>query len=143
MSPHIQILLQLSRIDGEVSPVELDIIREIGRSENLNDEDLEKELATLEDNAKVTSVQHFTQDERITLLAQLIQVIKADGRVERTEMTFCFPILEAWGIPEEDFTNLVLEILDREADGPQFSLEVLVANRLFPEEDQDGIETSF
>lgn len=139
MSPHIQILLQLSRIDGEVSPLEMDIIREIGLSENLCDETLEQELSVLDDVPKVASVRNFSNDERITFLSQLIQVIKADGRVERSEMTFCYPILEAWNIAEEDFTSLVLEILDREIDGPHIPIEVLVASRFYPEEEAEDV----
>ena len=38
-NPHLYILVQLAQIDGETDETELELIRQIGKSENLTDED--------------------------------------------------------------------------------------------------------
>ena len=50
-TPHIELLIQLSRIDGEASHVELDLIREIGASENFSDEEFEKAMEKMDDQS--------------------------------------------------------------------------------------------
>jgi uncharacterized tellurite resistance protein B-like protein len=129
-TPHIELLIQLSRIDGEASKVELDLIREIGASEHFSDEDFENALAKMDDQPTLTSLEDLTEDEKITMVIHLIQVIKADGKVEPSEISFCHDVVEKLGFPKEKFVGLVLDILDKEVLDPDMNIEFAVRARL-------------
>lgn len=129
--PHIELLLQLSRIDGEASKVELDLIRTIGSSKNFTDEAFEKAMEKMDDQPSLDSLVDLSEEEKIIMVITLIQVIKADGKVVPSEMAFCHDVIEKLGLNSQDFVELVLDILDKELMYPRLDLHKQVQEALF------------
>ena len=78
----------------------------------------------------LASLQELTEDEKVTMVIHLIQVIKADGKVEPSEIAFCHEVVEKLGFPKEKFVGLVLDILDKEVLNPEVNMEFAVRDRL-------------
>ena len=132
-SPYIDLLLQLACIDGEATDIELELIREIGSSENFSDEEFEEALSTIDEAPVVGSLTDLNLQDRIRMVVNLILVIKADGRIEPEEMEFSLPIIQKFGIDKESFWEFLQEVMDREVVHSGMDLNYLVTDRFFGE----------
>lgn len=130
-SPHIELLLQLACIDGEASPEELTLIREIGASEHVTCEALENALTEMDPTPVAGNIGDLELSERIRMVVNLILVIKADGRIEPEEMAFSLPVVRKLGVDPEAFSTLIMEVMDRELVHAGYDLTRLVTSRFF------------
>ena len=118
---HLNILVQLAKIDGETDGSELELIREIGASKNVSDEDKEEIIEKTEAMDSLPSLEDLSQSERVELMTNLVMVMKIDGRIDKEEMKFCLKVLKKLGYDEEALFELVSttyassEPLDRDA----------------------------
>lgn len=106
-NPHLNILVQLAKIDGETDETELELIRQIGKSEKLSDEDIDKVIATADVDAGIPSLDQFTSDEKLELITNLVLVMKIDGILHKNEMKFCLDMIHKMGYSEDAFYQLV------------------------------------
>ena len=106
-NPHLNILVQLAKIDGEADGSELELIREIGASQNVSDEDIEKAIDMTEAEDTLPSLEHMSQNEKVELMTNLVMVMKIDGRIDKEEMKFCLRVLRKLGYHEEALFDLV------------------------------------
>lgn len=111
--PHLQILMQLARIDGDTSEAELKLIKEIGKSKFVSDEDMKRIQFLSHQQNTIPSVDALTFEEKVDLLTNLVLVMRADGRIELREMDFCFDVVKKIGFSETQFFNLVIGVFDR------------------------------
>ncbi len=111
-NPHLQILMQLARIDGETSESELILIREIAASNYVSEEDFHR-ITSGDNGQSIPSLEALTPEEKIELITNLVMVMKADGRIELREMNFCFDIVKKVGFSETLFINLVVGVFDQ------------------------------
>ena len=111
-NPHLQILMQLARIDGETSESELILIREIAASSYVSEEDFQR-ITSRDNGQSIPSLEALTPEEKIELITNLVMVMKADGRIELREMNFCFDIVKKVGFSETLFINLVVGVFDQ------------------------------
>ena len=86
---HINILVQLAKVDGKAFESELTVIRKIGSSKLISDEDIENAIATADASDPVPDVSHFSEEEKLELIYDLVEVMKADGIIHKEEMKFC------------------------------------------------------
>ncbi|MEM9299888.1 MAG: TerB family tellurite resistance protein [Bacteroidota bacterium] len=121
-NPHLDILVQLAKIDGEADGSELELIREIGASKNVSDEDIEEIIDKTEAMGTLPSLGDLSQQEKIDLMTNLVMVMKIDGRIHKEEMKFCLKVLRKLGYDEDALFELVSTTyvssenpLDREA----------------------------
>lgn len=106
-NPHLNILVQLAKIDGETDGSELDLIRQIGNSENISGKDIDDAIETTEIQDSIPSLEEFTDDQKIDLMTNLVMVMKIDGIVHKEEMKFCLRVIKKFGYGEDELFDLV------------------------------------
>jgi uncharacterized tellurite resistance protein B-like protein len=106
-NPHLNILVQMAQIDGETDDTELELIRQIGKSENLSDADIDRVIASTDHNQGIPSVENFTDQQKLELITNLVLVMKIDGIVHKNEMQFCLDMVDKIGYNKEAFFKLV------------------------------------
>ena len=107
INPHLNILVQLAKVDGETDETELDLIREIGKSNKLTDEDIEKVIETTDADDSIPSLSILSENEKAELMYNLVLMMKADGIVHKNEMNFCLKVTRKMGFPEDALYELV------------------------------------
>jgi hypothetical protein len=90
-STQMNLLVQLSLIDGDLSSTEQDLIYSIGKSNDMTDEDIEKILNDHLRNSRheLPDMSNLTEDDKIIYLYNIIRLMKADKEVYLTEIRFC------------------------------------------------------
>ena len=106
-NPHLSILVQMAQIDGETDETELELIRQIGKSENLSDDDIDKVIDTTNHEGGVPSIENLSDKDKLELMTNLILVMKIDGIVHKNEMQFCLDMIDKLGYNKEAFYELV------------------------------------
>lgn len=106
-NPHLNILVQLAKIDGETDIAELELIREIGASNNVSDDDIEKIIEETETTHGIPSLEDLSREEKVGLMADLVLVMKIDGRIDKEEMKFCSQVLKKLGYDDDALFDLV------------------------------------
>ncbi|GAA0194501.1 hypothetical protein GCM10009122_57990 [Fulvivirga kasyanovii] len=106
-NPHLNILVQLAKIDGDTDDAELELIRQIGISSNVDPDDIDAIIAKTAAEDTIPSLEHLTKEEKIELMANLVLVMKIDGRIHKEEMKFCLKVLKKLGYEEDALFDLV------------------------------------
>ena len=107
INPHINILVQLAKIDGETDSAELELIRQIGVSNNVSDQDIEKIIEQTAAEDTIPSLETLSREEKISLMTNLVMVMKIDGKIHKEEMKFCMHVLKKLGYEENSLFDLV------------------------------------
>lgn len=107
INPHFNILVQLAKIDGETDEAELELIRQIGVSENISDKDIEKAIESTEASDTLPSLSLLSVDQKAELMANLVMVMKIDGKIHKEEMKFCLNVIRKLGYDENMLFELV------------------------------------
>jgi tellurite resistance protein len=106
-NPHLNILVMMAKIDGETDGSELELIRQIGTSNNVSSEDIEMIIENTKADHTIPSLENLSREEKIDLMANLVLVMKIDGRIDKEEMKFCMRVLKKLGYEEEALFDLV------------------------------------
>ena len=106
-NPHLNILVMMAKIDGETDSAELELIRQIGASNNVSPEDIEAIIENTEADASIPSLEHLSRDQKVELMTNLVMVMKIDGRIDKEEMKFCMQVIKKLGYPESALFDLV------------------------------------
>lgn len=107
INPHLNILVQLAKVDGETDEAELQLIREIGSSENITDADIDKIIDSTKATDSIPSLNSLSADEKAALMANLVMVMKIDGKIQKEEMKFCLDVIRKLGYSEDTLFELV------------------------------------
>ena len=107
INPHLNILVQLAKVDGETDDTELELIREIGKSNRLSDDDIETVIETTDADDHLPSLAEITVEEKLELMYNLVLMMKADGIIHREEMKFCLRVVKKMGFADEALYDLV------------------------------------
>ncbi len=90
----LNILVQLAASDGMIADKELRLIRTIAEANNMSNEDVEE----LVKNPKpIANLEYLSQDQKFEFLYNIIQLMKADGQVFKSEIVFCEDMAERLG----------------------------------------------
>ncbi|MCF6351741.1 MAG: TerB family tellurite resistance protein [Cyclobacteriaceae bacterium] len=90
----LNILVQLAASDGMIADKELRLIRIIAEANNMSNEDVEE----LVKNPKpIANLEYLSQDQKFEFLYNIIQLMKADGQVFKSEIVFCEDMAERLG----------------------------------------------
>lgn len=106
-NPHLNILVQLAKIDGETDEAELELIRQIGASNNVSPDDIDRIISQTAAEDTIPSLKHLSKAEKIELMANLVLVMKIDGRLHKEEMKFCLKVLKKLGYDEDALFDMV------------------------------------
>ncbi len=90
----LNILVQLAASDGMIADKELRLIRTIAEANELSTEEVDE----LVKNPKpIANLEYLSQDQKFEFLYNVIQLMKADGQVFKSEIIFCEDMAERLG----------------------------------------------
>lgn len=90
----ISILVHLSMADGHIARSERKMLHHIGDQKGLSEEKVEE---LIENPMPIPRLSSLTSDDRFDYLKYIIQLMKADKKVFRTEIEFCEKMAMALG----------------------------------------------
>ena len=105
-NPHLNILVMMAKVDGETDQAELELIRQIGASNNVLPEDIEKIIDETSSEETIPSLENLDKKEKIELMTNLVMVMKIDGRIDKEEMKFCLQVIKKLGYNEDALFDL-------------------------------------
>ena len=90
----LNVLINLAASDKNVAERESKLIHMIGKANGISAEEIDQMMS----NPKpITNLANLTGDEKFSHLYYLIQLMKMDGQVFRSEVVFCEQIAEKLG----------------------------------------------
>lgn len=90
----LNVLINLAASDRNVAERESKLIHAIGKANGISTEEVD---LMLKNPKPISSIQTLTIDEKFEHLYYLIQLMKMDGQVFRSEIVFCEHIAEKLG----------------------------------------------
>ena len=90
----LNILVQLASSDGMIAEKELRLIRTIGEAHELTNEEIEE---LIKDPKPIANLEYLSEDQRFEFLYNVIQLMKSDGQVFKSEIVFCEDMAERLG----------------------------------------------
>lgn len=90
----LNVLINLAASDRSVAERESKLIQTIAKANGISKEDVDKMMSNPKPIANINSL---TPDEKFEHLYHLIQLMKMDGQVFRSEIVFCEQIAEKLG----------------------------------------------
>ena len=87
-------LAQLGSVDGHLSEKELRFVKMLAKVNGMSDEDFEKIIANPQPAGDLDSL---TPDQKFEFIYSLVQLMKADGQVFKSEISFCERIASELG----------------------------------------------
>ena len=99
----LNILIQLATADGVLATKERKLIEHIAKVNNFDEADI-KEL--LNQPEPIPDLQHLSEEERFEYLYMVIQLMKIDGQVFKSEIVFCEEIAEKLGYKKKIVAEL-------------------------------------
>ncbi len=90
----LNVLINLAASDSKVADKEAKVIRLIGKANGISDTDLEEMLRR---PRPIGDLNALSEDQKFENLYHLIQIMKSDGQVFRSEIHFCEEIAEKLG----------------------------------------------
>ena len=99
----LNILIQLATIDSDLAGKELKLIETIAKNNGFTDEDIKELLRKPEPIEDLTSL---SEEERFEYLYMIIQMMKVDGQVFKSEINFCEKMAEKLGYKKQVVSEL-------------------------------------
>lgn len=103
----LSILVQLAKVDGEIVPLELDKIHQIGAANGMNPEEIDSVIKDPEESVELHAL---SDDERFEYLYSLVELMKADGKLYLEEIKFCSKVAAKLGYDEAVMYDLITEV---------------------------------
>ena len=104
---HLNLLVQLARIDGVVVQDEIDLIKQIGKANGLSSDEIS---ASFEDPTLIEGLDVLNNDEKYEYIYSIVQLMKIDGRLYKEELRFCAKMASKLGYDEDVLLELMLKI---------------------------------
>lgn len=90
----LNILIQLAATDNHVADKEARLIHMIGQSNGVPKEEIEEMLKNLK---PAVNLENLSPDQKFEHLYHIVQLMKVDGQVFKSEIVFCENIAEQLG----------------------------------------------
>lgn len=113
---HIKNLLALAKADGHVHAKEQKMLLKIGKRLGLKDRQV-KEL--MDSNEKFSVVVPDNFHDRMNVLFDVIQMVWADGVIEKKEIEFCESLVKKFGMKKGIVQWLLNEVFEKGVTPPQ------------------------
>ena len=109
----LSLIVQLSLIDGNISQTEESLIYTVGRSNGMTNEEIEKILHHHLRHAvhELPDMSNLTEDDKISILYNVIKMMKADQEIYLTEIKFCENIAGKLGYKKNVVKELSTKIM--------------------------------
>jgi uncharacterized membrane protein YebE (DUF533 family) len=99
----LNILIQLATIDGHLAGKEKKLIEHIAKVNNIDEATINQILNQPE---PIGDLNHLSEEERFEYLYMVIQLMKVDGQVFKSEIVFCENIAEKLGYKKKVVSEL-------------------------------------
>lgn len=99
----LNILIQLATIDGSLSTKERKLIEHYAKVNNVKEEQIKDILNKPE---PIANLEYLSEEERFEYLYMVIQLMKVDGQVFKSEIDFCERIAEKLGYKSKVVSEL-------------------------------------
>jgi len=99
----LNILVQLATIDGNLAGKEKKLIEHIAKVNNVDDETI---AGLLNQPEPIPHLDHLSEEERFEYLYMVIQLMKVDGQVFKSEIVFCENIAQRLGFKKKVVSEL-------------------------------------
>ncbi len=110
----LNVLINLAASDGKIEEKEAKLIHTIGKAAGLSREEIE---SMIQKPAPITQLTTMTNDEKFEHLYYLVQLMRMDGQVFRSEISFCESIAEKLGYKK----GVVMEIASHVYSDPSIT----------------------
>lgn len=90
----LNVLINLAASDSKVADKEAKVIHMIGKANGMTKEEVD---AMINKPKPIGSLDTFTEDQKFENLYHLIQLMKSDGQVFKSEIHFCEQVAEKLG----------------------------------------------
>ena len=90
----LNVLINLAASDNNVAEKEAKLIHMIGKANGISTDEINQ---MMKNPKPIAGLSNLTSDEKFTHLYYLIQLMKMDGQVFRSEIVFCEQIAEKLG----------------------------------------------
>lgn len=125
---HLNILVQLAKIDGVVVKQEIDLITQVGKANGLTEEEINE---CFTDDQPIGDLSELTDDQKYDYIYSIVQLMKIDGRLYKEEIEFCARISAKLGYDENVLLELMLKIYsDPHINADKDQLKVTIQNYL-------------
>lgn len=104
---HLNVLVQLARIDGVVVQDEIDLIKHIGENNGMTSDEISQ---CFEDPELIEDLTGLSDDEKYEYIYNIVQLMKIDGRLYKEEVRFCAKMASKLGYNEQVLLELMLKI---------------------------------
>ncbi|MBI3218060.1 MAG: TerB family tellurite resistance protein [Bacteroidetes bacterium] len=123
----LKLLVNLSRIDGEMAEREKSYITNIGKANGFP----ESSVSTLFYNShEVIIPDNLTPDQKFNYIFSLVQLMKIDERLYKEEIKFCSSVASRLGYSEQAMFELMLNVKNTSDASELESLKQLVEKHL-------------
>lgn len=82
----LNILVQLATIDNEIAEKELNMIRILGKANGIAEDEID---ALIKNPRPIGDLKNLSDDEKFEYLYNIVQLMKIDRRVYKSEIVFC------------------------------------------------------
>jgi len=103
MKSQLNLLIALASSDSKISEREAKVLKIIAKVNGVADAEFEEMLKR---PASVGQINTFTESEKFEILYLMIQLMKADGHVFKSEIEFCEKVAEKLGYRKEVIKEL-------------------------------------
>lgn len=111
----LRIMIQLAFVDNQFESTERKFIQELAQLNNISSNDLEELIKEELEKKDITTTFEVPLDfeTKIEILADMIKVMKADGKIFLSEIRFCEMIARMFGFKEKSI-GVLSEIIHRD-----------------------------
>ncbi|MCX2744964.1 hypothetical protein OO013_13865 [Mangrovivirga sp. M17] len=107
---HIKILIQLAKADGHIHDKERGIIERIAVRHDVDKEEVDQFFEEINTDDSLPDTHALTSEQKIEYLYDIIALMKADGKLERSEVNYCLRVTKWLGYDESVFFNFITTI---------------------------------
>ncbi|MEO9806664.1 MAG: TerB family tellurite resistance protein [Reichenbachiella sp.] len=104
---HLNILVQLAKVDGIVVQEEVDLINEVGKANGMTEEEI---ASCFDVELPIGDLSDLSDDEKYDLIYSIVQLMKIDGKLYNEEIKFCAKMSAKLGYEEDVLFELMLKI---------------------------------
>ncbi len=113
-------LIGLAKADGEFDMHEKLFISYLAEKQGLSNKDLITQLKTSDKLSEL--IKDLNYEEKVDILIHLVKLMKADGKVETSEINYCEKAAEAFGFEKKSIGYLSVTLNDNPRIDPNFGV---------------------
>lgn len=103
LKEQLKILIKLATIDNELAEKEASLIEKIGKANGITEDEI---YGMMKNPEPFKNLDTLSEDQRFEYLYNIIQLMKIDGKVYKSEIVFCQDIAERLGFKKKAVAEL-------------------------------------